>query len=190
MKGINRFCKTKKHGPLSARAKMKHPFCEKETYKRRKVNTLWAKNKHPFGSGNIDVFPIRGRVQLNPADNLIQPDLFIVCDPKKIENGKTCKGAPDMVVEILSPSTSRTDRIVKLDQYKKAGVREYSLVDPEDRDVQVNLLKDGEYVNQGYYDDADTIPVNIFEDCQIDLTKVFPPLPAVEVSENTEAPTE
>lgn len=124
--------------------------------------------------------PLDVRLNAGQADDtVVQPDLIVVCDPQKLENGKTCKGAPDMIVEILSPSTARRDLLLKYNQYREAGVREYWIVNPEERLVDVHTLENGKYVGQPY-GDTDTIPVHILEDCRIDLTKVFPPLPPEE----------
>ena len=64
------------------------------------------------------------------VDTMVEPDISVVCDNNKLDK-HGCKGAPDMVVEILSPSTRRHDRLVKLGLYQQAGVREYWIVDPE-----------------------------------------------------------
>ena len=103
---------------------------------------------------------------------VVQPDISVVCDPGKTD-GHGCKGAPDLVIEILSPSSRRHDRIVKLDLYQRAGVREYWVVNPEDRTVQVMLLKDSYLLPVEDYGREDTAKVNILEDCTIDLSKVF-----------------
>jgi Uma2 family endonuclease len=122
-----------------------------------------------------DVFsaPFDVRLNANAEDNtVVQPDISIICDPKKIDE-RGCKGAPDMVVEILSPSTLRHDQIVKFRKYQEAGVREYWLVNPEIRGVQVFLLENGKYVSMAY-ERKDTIPVSILEHCAVDLGSVFP----------------
>lgn len=113
----------------------------------------------------------------NTDDALVRPDIFVVCDPKKIANGKNCEGVPDMVIEILSPSTAQRDQVIKFNQYLNAGVREYWIVYPEARTVQVYLLDNRKYVGQNYKD-TDTIHVHVLEDCRVNLTKIFPPLPA------------
>ncbi len=114
-------------------------------------------------------------VRLNPEgndDNVVQPDLLIVCDPAKISK-KGCKGAPDMIAEILSPSTSLHDRLRKFNAYLKAGVREYWIVDPIDRVVHVHLLHEGKYTVSAYGAE-DSIPVAVLDDLSIDMKTVFP----------------
>ena len=76
------------------------------------------------------------------VDTVVEPDITIVCDTSKLDD-RGCKGAPDMVVEILSPSTQRHDQLVKLGLYQRAGVREYWIVDPMNKTVRVMLLDAG-----------------------------------------------
>jgi Uma2 family endonuclease len=85
---------------------------------------------------------------------------------------KGYKGAPDLVVEVLSPSTAKHDRITKLNLYRQAGVREYWVVDPDTKTVQVCILKDGLYFILGYTD-AETVPVSVLPGCEINLADVF-----------------
>jgi len=104
-------------------------------------------------------------------DTVVQPDLLIVCDSSKLDD-KGCTGAPDMVIEILSPSTGRHDKLVKFQTYQKAGVREYWIVDPDTRTVQVNILENGKYV-AAMYGDTGIAPVHILEGCTVNLRDVF-----------------
>ena len=77
-------------------------------------------------------------------DTVVQPDLVVVCDPAKL--GKEgCRGAPDLVVEILSPSNTIIEMLRKLNIYLDAGVREYWLIDPEHKTVMIYSLTDGKY---------------------------------------------
>ena len=116
--------------------------------------------------------PFDVRLNADTLDNtVVQPDLLIVCNHSKL-NDAGCKGAPDMVVEILSPSTSRYDRTLKFNTYKKAGIIEYWVIDPETKTLAVHILKDNEYITQAYLDD-NTVPVHVLEDCKIDLSEVF-----------------
>jgi Uma2 family endonuclease len=77
-------------------------------------------------------------------DTVVQPDLVVVCDPDKL--GKEgCRGAPDLVIEILSPSNSAIEMHRKLNLYLEAGVREFWIVYPEDKHVEVYCLNDDRY---------------------------------------------
>ena len=123
----------------------------------------------PFG---VRLFEQNGE---SPEDvnTVVEPDISIVCDKSKIDK-HGCKGAPDLVIEILSPSSLRHDRLVKLDLYQRAGVLEYWIVDPEYRSVQVFTL-DGNFLRiREEYGMGDVAKVNILEGCFIELSKVFP----------------
>ena len=108
------------------------------------------------------------------VDTMVEPDITVVCDPAKLDK-YGCKGAPDLVIEILSPSTRTHDLRVKYRLYQKAGVREYWIVDPKNKTVQVFTLDD-----HGYYGAAEVytaemkVPVSLWDDFSIDLAGVFP----------------
>jgi len=78
------------------------------------------------------------------VDTVVQPDLLVVCDPARIDE-RGVRGAPDWIIEVLSPATAAHDQVLKRDLYERAGVREYWLVHPTDRIVTVYRLEDGRY---------------------------------------------
>ena len=107
------------------------------------------------------------------VDTMVEPDISVVCDRNKIDK-HGCKGAPDLVVEILSPSTRRHDRLVKLNLYQRAGVREYWIVDPDTQSVQVFLLdSSGSFHIYEDYGQKDVAKVHVLDGCFIELSKVF-----------------
>lgn len=106
------------------------------------------------------------------VDTMVEPDLTVVCDSNKLDD-HGCKGAPDLVIEILSPSTQRHDRLVKLNLYQRAGVREYWIVSPEERTVQVFLQQDGTLRPHEVYDRRGVAKVNVLNGCFIELSRVF-----------------
>ena len=106
------------------------------------------------------------------ADTVVEPDISIVCDMSKI-NEHGCKGAPDMIAEVVSPSTARRDRMVKLNLYEQAGVREYWIVDPLEQSIQVYLLDTGRYRIADYYAKEDIAKVHVLDGCFVELSKVF-----------------
>lgn len=111
----------------------------------------------------------------NPDDvnTVVQPDISIICDQNKIdEHG--CKGAPEMIIEILSPSTVRHDRLIKMNLYQQAGVKELWLISPEERTAQVFLLNDGILRPHEVYTDKDIAKVTTLQGCFIEMSKVFP----------------
>ena len=104
-------------------------------------------------------------------DTVVQPDLVIICDHSILDDA-SCKGVPDMVVEILSPSNSKYDLTTKFNRYLRAGVREYWIVSPTDKTLAVHILKDGTYITYPYTN-KETVPVHVLEGCTIDLSEVF-----------------
>ncbi|MCL2852088.1 MAG: Uma2 family endonuclease [Defluviitaleaceae bacterium] len=104
-------------------------------------------------------------------DTVVQPDIVVICDRNKIDK-RSCLGAPDLVVEILSPATARIDKVKKFNKYMEAGVKEYWVVDPDTSSVQVHVLKEKYYVTNAY-DDTDTVSVSVLPGCEINLAEVF-----------------
>ena len=104
-------------------------------------------------------------------DSVVRPDIIIVCDHSKIDEAGI-KGAPDMAVEILSPSTAKYDKTTKYQRYLRAGVRELWIIDPEKKTVEVNILNEDKYITH-FYMEKDTISVHVLEGCDISLSEVF-----------------
>ena len=104
---------------------------------------------------------------------VIQPDLVIVCDAVKLDE-RGCKGAPDLVIEIISPGSAGRDRKTKRELYEKHGVLEYWIVDDHDNTVDVYLLNEQkQYGKPEIYTDQERLSVSIFSDLIIDLKMVF-----------------
>lgn len=120
--------------------------------------------------GNCSVFPAPFDVKLNDRPlTIVQPDLMVVCDKDKLD-GKRCNGAPDFIIEIVSPGNPSDDYIRKLYYYKNAGVREYWIVDARRRSVTVNYFE-GNIVSVPYSFDS-TIKVNIYDDLYINFSEI------------------
>ena len=122
----------------------------------------------------VVVAPFDVRLNADKADDtVVQPDLIVVCDPSKLSDGKSCKGAPDLVVEILSPSTARFDTSTKLKKYREAGVKELWIVQSDPEMIQAYMLKEGDFVLVDYFSADQKIPVGILPGFEIDLADVF-----------------
>ena len=102
---------------------------------------------------------------------VVQPDITVVCDNKKLDD-KGCNGAPDMVVEILSESSTRHDTLIKFRAYQRAGVREYWVINPQTQTITVYLLESDKYVAY-MYSNEDKVPVNVLDGCIVDASEVF-----------------
>jgi len=114
-----------------------------------------------------------GKEKEEDIENIVQPDITIVCDAKKLDK-KGCLGAPDMIIEILSPSTSRKDRMEKFFLYERVGVKEYWLVSPDEKLVEVfRLGPGGKYGRPEIYCETDKVQLGILKEIAIDLSAVF-----------------
>ncbi len=100
---------------------------------------------------------------------IVQPDLMIICDKNKLD-GKRCNGAPDFIIEIVSPSNPADDYIRKLYYYKNYGVREYWIIDPQRKSIMVNYFE-RDLLNIPYTFDA-VLKVNIYEDLYINFSDI------------------
>ncbi|MDR0587211.1 MAG: Uma2 family endonuclease [Treponema sp.] len=138
------------------------------------------------------VIPAPFGVRLFPRDDLsddtmVEPDITVICDPDKIDD-RGCNGAPDMVIEILSPSNKRHDQLRKFNLYLDAGVKEYWVVDPEQESIQVHVLREDRYTTAVYalprkdeelppalakVEVASVAPVSVLPGLKIDLRDVF-----------------
>ena len=112
--------------------------------------------------------PFDGKLNDNPL-TIVQPDLMIVCDRNKLD-GKRCNGAPDFIIEIVSPGNASDDYIRKSFYYKNYGVREYWIVDPRRKIVTVNDFEH-DIVNVQYSFDS-VIKVNIYENLYINFADI------------------
>lgn len=121
-------------------------------------------------TGECQVFPAPFDVKLSDQPlTIVQPDLMIICNKDKLD-GKRCNGAPDFIIEIVSPGNPADDYIRKLYYYKNAGVREYWIVDPQRKTVTVNYFE-GNLFNVPYTFDS-VIKVNIYEDLYINFSDI------------------
>lgn len=105
----------------------------------------------------------------NDPLTIVQPDIMVVCDKDKLD-GKRCNGAPDFIIEIVSPGNPADDYIRKLYYYQNAGVKEYWIVDPRRKTVTVNYFEKN-LLNIQYSFDS-IIKVNIYEDLYIDFSEI------------------
>lgn len=104
--------------------------------------------------------------------NVVQPDLLVVCDKNKITENNI-QGAPDLIVETLSPSTALKDRREKKALYERFGVREYLIISPWDEVVERHLLRDGSYGPPDIFGWQETLPLAIFPELSLNLWEVF-----------------
>src|SRR5699024_7760888 len=105
--------------------------------------------------------------------NWLIPDLIVVCDPDKIKQNRIL-GAPDLVVEIISPSSAKIDRMDKRLAYQWSGVREYWIIDPANQIIEAYLLKGHALELDNVYNRKDFVPVHVLENLTINTALIFP----------------
>lgn len=125
--------------------------------------------------GSCKVYPAPFAVKLfDDKKTVVEPDISVICDPAKLTD-RGCSGAPDWIIEIVSPGNPGHDYVRKLNLYMDAGVREYWIVDPDSREIFVyNLGEDLFHIR--HYTFQDKIKVNIYDDLYInfsDITKLL-----------------
>ncbi|MEN1968547.1 Uma2 family endonuclease [Lentibacillus sp. N15] len=131
---------------------------------------------------DCEVYPAPFHVVLDPAGDheneadkeyILEPDISIICNKNKL-NERGCQGSPDLIVEIISPSTARKDKMEKFNIYEQAGVKEYWIIEPEEKMISVFTLENNRrFGRPDLYGEEDKVTVSIFDDLLIDLKTVF-----------------
>ena len=145
---------------------------------RQLANQLDGKACRPY-IAPVDVRLPRNDEADAAIDTVVQPDVLVVCDPEKIDR-RGVRGAPDWVLEVLSPSTAAHDQIAKRRTYEHAGVREYWLVHPGDRTLTVYVLDNGQYGRPEIYELKDATPVGVLPGVSIAWDALVERLPKPE----------
>ena len=121
--------------------------------------------------GDCEVFLAPFTVFLNEDDrNYVEPDISVICEKSKLED-KGCNGAPDWIIEIVSPSTERMDYGIKLFKYCSAGVREYWIINPVNRTVNIYDFQSNEKTGQYSFDND--IRSCIYDDLSIKIADLL-----------------
>lgn len=124
-------------------------------------------------SGSCKVYPAPFAVKLwEEKRTIVEPDISVICDRNKLTE-RGCTGAPDWIIEIISPGNSSHDYIRKLNLYADAGVREYWIVNPINNTVLVYYLEESKF-EVSSYTFQDKIKVNIYDDLWIDFVEINP----------------
>lgn len=119
--------------------------------------------------GDCEVYPAPFAVFLNKDNkNYVEPDISVICDKRKLSD-RGCEGAPDWIVEIVSPSSRRMDCYIKLFKYRSAGVREYWIVNPEEQKIAVYAFEKDDYAEYSFFE---VVKSGIYPDLEIDFSGV------------------
>ena len=139
---------------------------------RQFANFLFGKPCKVYGAP-FDVRLPEADERDDDVQTVVQPDISVVCDHTKLDD-RGCKGSPDLIVEIMSPSTARKDVKEKFLLYEKAGIREYWIVDPAAKTVVVfKQVEDRRFGRPEVFSEEDTVTVGIFTGLTIELGAVF-----------------
>ncbi len=121
-------------------------------------------------SGTCEPYIAPFAVFLNADNkNYVEPDICVICDPSKLTD-KGCNGAPDWIIEIVSPGSRQMDYFTKLFKYRTAGVREYWIVDPDKNRITVYHLEQEDVTE---YTFADTVKAGIYPDLFLDFGQIL-----------------
>ena len=122
-------------------------------------------------NGACEVYSAPFAVFLNEDDKTyVEPDVSVICDPNKLDD-RGCSGAPDWIIEVVSPSSQRMDYMTKLFKYRTAGVREYWIVDPAQEKILVYIFGNKEDFMQ--YSFTEEIPVGIYPGFKINISELL-----------------
>lgn len=105
-------------------------------------------------------------------DTVLQPDLCVICDESKLDEAG-CVGAPDLVVEILSPGNNRKELKLKYAVYEESGVKEYWVIHPIEQTLLIYTLTDGKYQSSGLFVSGDYVESSCIEGFRLNLEEIF-----------------
>ena len=122
-------------------------------------------------NGSCEVYPAPFAVFLSKDDrNYVEPDISVICGKDKLSD-RGCEGAPDFIIEIVSPSSQRMDYQIKLFKYRTAGVKEYWIINPSTQTTTVYGFEHDE--NSGQYSFKETIKAGLFKDLEIRIADLL-----------------
>ncbi|APW45571.1 Uma2 family endonuclease [Rhodoferax antarcticus] len=145
------------------------------------ANYFLGKPCRPFVAPFDVRLPVSGPANAQ-IDTVVQPDISVVCKPEQLKDNHGCLGAPDWVIEVLSPSTAVYDQSTKRALYERHGVAEYWLVHPGDRSVTIYRMDSGAYAKPSVFGLEDECGPSAFPDLRITVAAVFNDLPPLEAN--------
>jgi Uma2 family endonuclease len=140
----------------------------------RQIDAYFYVKKCSWYSAPFDVrFPRYDKVKEKEIITVVQPDICVICDEKKLDK-KGCLGAPDLIIEILSPGNSKKEMRNKFDIYEESGVKEYWIVNVMDKNVLIYTLNEtGKFIGQRPYVEDEIMNSFVFPELSVDLNQVF-----------------
>lgn len=135
------------------------------------LGNIFKNQKCQLFPAPFDVRILKQNTEDKEVFTVVQPDLCIICDSEKLDE-RGCIGAPDLIIEILSPGNSKKEMKLKFNLYEEAGVREYWIVDPNQESVLINVLENGKYITQNPIVD-DEVRSIIFPNVKVHTDDIF-----------------
>jgi Uma2 family endonuclease len=137
------------------------------------IKKILRKHRCKVYSAPFDVrLPVKEKKKDDEITTVVQPDICIICDPSKLDE-RGCCGAPDLVIEILSPGNSKKEVRLKHELYEESGVKEYWVVYPAEQSVAVFILNNGKFSDAKLYPSGETITCAAVEGLSINLNDIF-----------------
>lgn len=156
---------------MQAAPTWQHQSISGELY--RQISNYLISNPCRVFAAPFDLCLAESDEQDESIDKVVQPDVLVVCDEKKLRKTGYF-GVPTLVIEILSPATARRDRVLKFNMYEKAGVKEYWLLEPDGKFLNVFTLQENKrYGRPETYTEENKVRISVFPDLTIDLNTVF-----------------
>lgn len=144
------------------------------THHQQIVGELFFALRTHFGNDGCSVLVAPFDVQVDDGDTstIVQPDISVFCNKSQVGE-KRAKGAPNLIIEVLSPSTALKDRHHKFNLYERTGVTEYWLADPHNKTIEVYGLSEGKYRKRQVFGYGDFLSSFVFSELAIDLNGIF-----------------
>jgi Uma2 family endonuclease len=120
----------------------------------------------------FDVRLVKQKTKDEKVVTVVQPDLCIVCDAEKLDD-RGCNGAPDLVVEILSPGNTKKEMGIKFDLYEKNGVKEYWIIDPTEKNLFIYTAQNGKFIGLKPLTEDDKIKSPLFPNLNFPMAKIY-----------------
>jgi Uma2 family endonuclease len=137
------------------------------------IGNFLRKKKCELFTAPFDVrLPLKNRKDDTEITTVVQPDLCVICDLSKLD-ARGCIGAPDLVVEILSPGNSKVEVQSKFELYQEAGVKEYWIISPEVSNLIIYTLSNGKYIGSKPYAPGETITTSVLPGLEISVEQIF-----------------
>lgn len=138
----------------------------------RKLDNFFVATKCSLYVAPFDVRLVKTKLNDEKVVTVVQPDLCVICDENKLDE-KGCNGAPDLIVEILSPGNSKKEMGIKFDLYEENGVKEYWIVEPAEKAIFIYSLQNEKFIGMKPLTEDDKMKSLLFPELIFDVKDIF-----------------